>query len=695
MKFEGQIRISVVLNKVILIVDAEPHIMHRLRRIFDNAKNHFEQGEYTHKPITFPVTLNACRDLLWILDRYRLDCEPETLELIKIKSKEYEDIIKSVSEADSDPVFRASNEALKLALDLREHQIKFGNMFRKVRRMLLADKIGAGKTASAISTLIEPASRPAIIIVPSHLCTQWEREVKRFLPDATTHVIRGFKNYPLPVTDVLITSYNRLSPWQDVLLSNSYNFKTVIFDEVHELRHQGTYKRDLSQSLAKRATQVLGLSGTPIFNYGAEIWSVLDVIKPNCLGSYEDFESEWCSYGSVLEPSTLNSYLKKQGLMLRRTDSELGLTVHEPSKNVITIDADLEKLKEVQDVAKMLALSVLSGNIGEDSESAREFDYKLRHATGVSKARPVAEFVKLILEQEQKVVLVGWHRDVYEILLKELGSYKVVMYTGSESTKEKDQAVKEFIDGDAQVFIISLRSGAGLDGLQRVCNTVVFAELDWSPHVMDQVVGRLAREGQVKHVNAFYLTVADGSDPFMLSVIGAKRSQHDGVIEGKEAEANLLADAGGGRDRVKEMAASYLKSIGEEIPEIVKEEGLLGDAASILRRLKIPNNTEDEMQIAVDQSLKEYLKPGDVVEREFAITKRSRLDFMLTRENERIAIECKIESTKRAEVYRQVRRYVEEGNISALILLAPWHGVPSFKVDGTPVIVIDTSVNNI
>jgi hypothetical protein len=60
-----------------------------------------------------------------------------------------------------------------------------------------------------------------------------------------------------------------------------------------------------------------------------------------------------------------------------------------------------------------------------------------------------------------------------------------------------------------------------------------------------------------------------------------------------------------------------------------------------------------------------------------------------------VMFECKIESTKRAEVYRQVRRYIKEGNITSLILIAPWHGIPAFKIDGVRVIVIDTNVNAI
>jgi SNF2 family DNA or RNA helicase len=345
--------------------------------------------------------------------------------------------------------------------------------------MLLADKMGLGKTASGISTLQEPDARPALVVVPPTLCSQWEREIKRFLPGVTTHVIRGFKNYDLPITDVLITSYNRLAPWQDVLISKERKFNTIIFDEVQELRHTGTGKRETSKQVAQKVNNVLGMSGTPIYNLGEEIWSVIDVIRPEALGNLDDFKSEWCDWsGRVREPMVLNSFLKKQGLILRRTPEEVGMQFGEASKHVYTIDADIKKLEEVQNVAKLLALSVLSGNVGEDSEASREFDWKLRHATGVAKARPVAEFVKMMLEEKEKIVLVGWHRDVYDIWAKEFKDIKMVMYTGSETTKEKDQAVKDFIEGDARIFVISLRSGAGLDGLQRVCDTVVFGDLD-------------------------------------------------------------------------------------------------------------------------------------------------------------------------------------------------------------------------
>lgn len=690
MNFEGQITEHGLRD---LIVDAEPHVMARIRKIFDNAHNHWG-GKYTHKPIVFSATLSSCRDLIWLLDRYNFEVAPEVLQRITDKSTEYERIRKAVSVADQDTISRVSNEALPMGVTLREHQVKFQNMFRQMNRMLLADKMGLGKTISALSVLIERDACPAVIVVPATLCSQWDREIQRCLPGVSTHVIRGFKNYELPKVDVIITSYNRLKPWQDVIMAPTFEVSTLVFDEVQELRHTGTDKRTLSKILANKSKSVLGLSGTPIYNQGGEIWSVMDVINSECLGSHEDFDKEWCSWGKVNEPATLHNFLKTQGLMLRRTPEDVGLKFGEASKQVYTIDADLEKLRQVQNVAKMLALSVLSGNVGEDAASSREFDWKLRHATGVAKARPVAEFVKMVVDQGEKVVLVGWHRDVYDIWMKELAGYNPVMFTGSESPREKDEAVKKFVEGNAQVFIISLRSGAGLDGLQRVSNTMIFGELDWSPHVMDQVVARLDRDGQTKHVQAYYLTIADGSDPFMVGLLGGKRAQHDGVIEGKQGESDVITNTGD-TDRIKNMARAYLQSIGEEIPEPVIEVGAMGETSTLIRKLKLPTNTEEEMQEALFSALKENLDPSILIEREFKITKRSRLDFMLTRGEERIAVELKINQTERAEVYRQVRRYVEEGNITSLILVAPWHGIPSFKVDGVPVIVIDTSINSI
>lgn len=144
-------------------------------------------------------------------------------------------------------------------------------------------------------------------------------------------------------------------------------------------------------------------------------------------------------------------------------------------------------------------------------------------------------------------------------------------------------------------------------------------------------------------------------------------------------------------DRVRDMAKNYLLSIGEAVPDPVDEVGLLGDVAAALRRVRISTNSEEEMQSGLWSVLPGLL--GDaIVEREVRISKRSRLDFLVTRGSEKVAIECKANQHDRTSAYRQVRRYVEEAGANAVVLFAPWPGVTSFSIDNTPVIVVDPSV---
>jgi hypothetical protein len=118
-----------------------------------------------------------------------------------------------------------------------------------------------------------------------------------------------------------------------------------------------------------------------------------------------------------------------------------------------------------------------------------DLDWRLRQATGIAKAPYVAEFVRLLLESTDKLVLWGWHRTVYDIWMERLAEFRPALYTGSESPRQKNDAEDAFKQGDSRVLVMSLRSGAGLDGLQEVCNVGVFGELDWSPEQHRQCIG--------------------------------------------------------------------------------------------------------------------------------------------------------------------------------------------------------------
>lgn len=676
---------QIVANDSGWVLDAEPFVMIRCRPLLNNATN-VGQGKYTHGAVVVPRTADYAKDLLWINERYPMEIEdPVWMELNRM-AMVYDYLRVAAKRGDTDTSFNLSKGALTMAEPPREHQTGYRNLHRAVRRLLNADCIGGGKTISHIATLCEPDNRPALIVVQPHLLMQWKAQINRFLPGASVQVLKSGQRKKIEPVDVVLVSYSSLRTWQDVLVP--HGFKSVGFDEVQELRHLETEKRRVAKSLSSRADFVAGYSATPIYNYGAEVWSVLDVINPGSLGPIANFTREWCTMERVRNPQALHGYLKKQGLMIRRTYKDIFGEGHPVAREVVTLDGDLETLHQVRDAAKALALSVLSNKVEESSRSARELDWKLRQATGLAKAKPVAEFVKMLCESGEKVLLFGWHRDVYEIWLKALRAYNPVMCTGTESPTQKNAAKHRFMtDPDCKVFICSLRSGSGIDGLQLASHIAVFGELDWSPHAMDQDIGRLDREGQESPVIAYFLTIDDGADPFMIERLGDKRSQHEGIFDGEAGNATVLDSDSAPADRLRALAEAYLAMIGEPIPENEPQTGLHAEVIAALRRVKLPTNTEAEMQEALWAVL-----PGLVsgsVEREVKVGERSRLDFLVSGDGERVAVECKIDQTGRSAVYRQVRRYAEEANVTSLIVLAPWSGVSNFSVEGVPVTVID------
>jgi SNF2 family DNA or RNA helicase len=333
-------------------------------------------------------------------------------------------------------------------------------------------------------------------------------------------------------------------------------FKSAIFDEAQELRHCGTGKYDGAKALSNNVEYCLGLTATPVYNYGNEIFNVLDLIKPGCLGRSEEFLREWTGYNgkTVINPQALGTYLRENFLLLRRTRSEVGRELPPINKIVHTVDYNENEVRKSEDIAKQLAIKATTGSFMERGQAARELDIMIRQATGVSKAVEVAEYVKILLENDEPIILAGWHRDVYDIWLRELKDYNPVMYTGTESPAQKEEAKRKFINGETNLFIISLRSGIGLDGLQNRSNIVVIGELDWSPKVHDQLIGRLDRDGQQEQVTAIYLVSEFGSDPLIIDMLGIKSSQSHNIINPLTAIEEQFSD----ESRLKLLAERFL-----------------------------------------------------------------------------------------------------------------------------------------
>ena len=408
-------------------------------------------------------------------------------------------------------------------LDFQKQGLAF---LLSARRCLLADDMGLGKTVQALAFLATTAAYPAVIVAPPHLIRNWQSEITRFLGEGLrVHVIRGLTPYALPEADIYLIHYLLLRGWKDAL--PEYGFKTVIFDEIQELRRNGSSKYSAASLLSESCENCIGLSGTPIYNNGGEIWNVINILDFHFLGDWESFSREWCyGYNSaiVAKPELLGDFLKREGLMLRRLKDDV-LTELAPKRRLVQeIDWDDALYRELmRPVAEQLSLLRRTDDPGQRAIIEDAICQRQRQATGVAKAPFVASFVRALVESGEKVLLMAHHHAVMDVYKSELKALKPMFITGRENDIQKEQAVTRFMDGKTNLLCISLRSASGMN-LQRA-SCIVFGELDWSPAVHSQAEDRAHRIGQQDSLLCYYLVSPRGSDRDMQDALGLKVSQ--------------------------------------------------------------------------------------------------------------------------------------------------------------------------
>lgn len=530
------------------ITECEPHVAIRVKQLFPSIAKHMG----TPFVLTGGPSLDA--DLAWVMARYPFRISEADAQRMATRKTLFE-----TQQSELSAILAPGWTPSKL-VGFRgnqrpwNYQSQAAEVARRTGRLLLMDEMGLGKTVSAIAAIVAPKYLPALVVPQTHLPDQWAEEIAEFTT-LSTHIIRKTIPYELPPADVYICPYSKLAGWVDY--ADQSGFKSAVFDEVQELRNgRDTAKGTAAWKFARQAGMVIGLSGTPIYNYGDEMWQIINLLDPGALGTWTDFLREWCEGGrQVKDPPALGTFLREQHLALRRTRADVGDERRYP--NIITQPIPYEENALKVDEALMIELAqrVTTGGFHESGMAAREFDLKLREATGIAKAPHVAAFVRILLEARQPVVLVGWHRAVYDIWLRELAAFNPVLYTGTESAAKKRRHAKAFAKGETNLFIMSLRSGAGLNGLQLRSHTMVFGELDWSPKVHEQCIARLDRPGQTQQVDGIYLYTNGGSDPAMMSVLGVKASQSHGIVDPNTAPIPQQSDG----TRIRQLAELFLQ----------------------------------------------------------------------------------------------------------------------------------------
>ena len=521
-------------------------------------------GENEHEVI-IADSLESIKQLKLLMDRYPLEILSKTIWQRKI--------VKTYAPKPTLPPIKHKLKRAKPGEQFRGKLMNFQKegldfLLKSSGNALLADEMGLGKTVQTLSYVsTEKQTFPVLIVAPLVTLKNWEREIEKFLKKKSRNgriiesespsvtLIRTGKSKELPKTDIYIINYELL--FKRAVDLDKVGIRTIVCDEVHNLRSKTTQKYKAIKKLAALPSiqYRIGLSGTPIYNRGSEIWPIIDILKPGLLGSFKEFCEYFCYMNDkgkaiVLENkrASLRNELQKH-VMLRRKKSDVLKELKDKVryKEVIASDTDFY-LEELDKIWKKLE--------AEQKEAQTEFSKSAsyhraiqseRQIAGVAKLPHVINFVKNIMEIEESVVVFCHHKVIHKLLHESLQEFSPVSIIGGQSDTLRQDQIDKFQKGESKLMIAGIRAGNVGINLTRA-KYVIFAELDWSPAIHRQAEDRLHRIGQKNTVFAYYLIGNGTLDDHVASILVDKSYEIDAILdetvdtyENKDKAALILA----------------------------------------------------------------------------------------------------------------------------------------------------------
>ena len=444
-----------------------------------------------------------------------------------------------------------SNQFRGTLLDFQREGLDF--LLKSSGNALLADEMGLGKTVQTLAYLSkEKNAFPALIVAPLVTLTHWQREIEKFLKkkskngkinskaSPTSTMIRIGKSSDIGNYDFYIINYELLHKRADDLAK--LPIRSIVCDEVQHLRSKTTQKYAAVKKLAAKESikYRVGLSGTPIYNRGSEIWPIVDILKPGLLGSFKEFCEYFCwvdEKGKAIVLDNKRDTLRKQlttHVMLRRKKSDVLKDLKDKVRyqEVIASDerfykAELDKiwkkLEEEQSYAETAFDKSASYHRAIESE---------RQAAGLAKLKHVVEFVNEVMETEESIVVFCHHKAIHTLLHESLEEHNPSSIIGGQTLTTRDNEIDRFQKGQTRLMIAGLRAGNVGINLTKA-RYVIFAELDWSPAIHRQAEDRLHRIGQKNKVFAYYLVGKGTLDEHVADILVDKAYEIDSILDAK------------------------------------------------------------------------------------------------------------------------------------------------------------------
>jgi SNF2 family DNA or RNA helicase len=429
---------------------------------------------------------------------------------------------------------------------------------------ILADDMGLGKTVQTLAHLsIEKAAgrmtTPCLIIAPTSVVHNWQREIQRFSPYLKTIVLQGAdrkeKFDEIKQADIVLTTYPLLSRDKDYLLNQDYY--QVILDEAQYIKNSQAKMTQIIQQL--KAKHRLCLTGTPLENHLGELWSLFHFLMPGLLGNKQQFSSRYRNPIEKHQDENCQMRLSKliKPFVLRRTKQEVLLDLPPKTEIVRTIDLDKQQRGLYESIRlamhKKVRQAIDQKGIERSHIIILDALLKLRQVCcdprllKMETAKNIKESAKLdtlmkmltdMCKEGRRILVFSQFTKMLALIEEELQKKHIEYVVLMGSTKDRNTPIKAFQEGNIPIFLISLKAGG--TGLNlTAADTVIHYDPWWNPAVEQQAADRAYRIGQDKPVFVYKLVVASTVEEKMLEMQEKKKSYMDAIFSGGEHKGKI------------------------------------------------------------------------------------------------------------------------------------------------------------
>lgn len=459
-----------------------------------------------------------------------------------------------------------------LQAELREYQKDGVNWLQFLREYslngILADDMGLGKTLQTLTSLLHEknagrAETPSLVVAPTSLMSNWFNEAKRFTPALKTLILQGAdrkdKFDQMSEQDVIITTYPLI--WRDLHIYEQMNFHYVILDEAQAIKNP---KSKTSQTIfGLKAKHRLCLTGTPIENHLGELWSMFHFLMPGYLGTQEKFNRLFRNPIEKEQDHDRSQQLAKrvQPFLLRRTKDLVAKELPEKTEIIrsIPISGKQRDLYETVRLAmdKKVRDEIKKKGLARSHIMILDALLKLRQVccdpqlVKLDKAKKVKESAKMnllmdilpeMVEEGRKILLFSQFTSMLSIIETQLKKHKISYSKLTGQTRKREEAIADFQEGDAKVFLISLKAG-GVGLNLTAADTVIHYDPWWNPAVEKQATDRAYRIGQDKPVFVYKLLTEDTVEEKILKMQEKKQQLADSVYASKDQDSPVSDQA--------------------------------------------------------------------------------------------------------------------------------------------------------